>query len=922
MLSIRLTRDESTTARSPNRRAQSLLDLALKDPPHQPGAPGDEAEEFARFLASTLHSATPPLEGSPLAYQHYELTLTPAGVPWVLGRGAMGITYKARDLNLHCEVALKVINPRYLAEPGARERFLREARAAAGLRHPHIASIFHLGFRGEEAFYAMEYIVGETLADRVNRQGPFDPASALDIAAQVALALAAAHHRGFLHRDIKPANLMLVSREENRSTQPVIKVIDFGLVKGIAEADTTGDHAFTGSYFIGTPVYASPEQLAHRPLDPRTDLYSLGATLLHLLTGATAEANPRLPDACRELPPPVVDLLDALLQKDMAARPPDAAAALKLIEDCRAGLERTSAPISRVPGDRRSARGQSLRRYTREFICLGVALLGVVIFIGTRLLPGKSFKAERIAVLPFVSHGDNVGLATNLTNDLRLSLAKPPAFEAVALSPGTYRQDRQGSLTDSSPLPRPVRWLFSGSVESQGDLLKVEVRLAESRTRRVVWSDVCQYSLRVCSTESARADATRKIMTDLAASTFRGSKRFSTGQGISLEASTELARAEVYYQAVTRQDNQFAIECCKRALTLAPNFVKAHALLARAYCQRHLQYGEPPDWLPLAQAGADRAIQLAPSSPEGHNALAYIDFALGKQWEALAEDRRAIAAAPGYWLALREYGTSWIGLGHPERAIPWLKAAIDIEPNKVGGYCYLASAYSDLCEDDLAEQCAQLAMRIDSTIQKPTDLLVRLDMLRGRWAEARLLCQKALISRPKSRALLILQAQLDLIEGNNSEAERAFRTLIANDSNGGALYYGSMSYLSALGFLRWKQGHQIEGERLLQQAADLDLHAEPGSPPYLYDLAAIRTIQGRNQEALTTLRKSLAVGWLDFRSLKIDPRFEGIRSSAEFQRILAEMEAKVTRMQQEARRAELARVRLEDDPTGPDEGAR
>ena len=275
LLSIRLSRRIQPGGGSFHQQAGSLLDLALDGgTAAEPGSSCGGDEEFADFLDTIVPAPEAGAENSHW-YQHYEVLSTPTGEPWVLGRGAMGITYKARDTNLHCEVALKVINPRYLSDPTARDRFLREARAAAGLRHPNIASIYHLGFRGDDAFYAMEYIAGVTLAEHVKRHGPLEAGAALDVAGQIALALAAAHRKGFLHRDIKPTNLMLVGGEEETPGRPVVKVIDFGLVTGLAGGEILEEDFAAVRYFVGTPSFASPEQLARRPLDARADLYSL-----------------------------------------------------------------------------------------------------------------------------------------------------------------------------------------------------------------------------------------------------------------------------------------------------------------------------------------------------------------------------------------------------------------------------------------------------------------------------------------------------------------------------------------------------------------------------------------------------------------------------------------------------------------------
>jgi serine/threonine protein kinase/TPR repeat protein len=217
----------------------------------------------------------------PEAFDHYEVQKRDDGSLYELGRGAMGITYKAFDKNLRVPVALKVILGAAIQSELARQRFVREARAAAQLRHQNVASVFHLGVMGDTYFYAMEFIEGETLDDLIRRTGPIEPRLALRITVQVARALAAAEKQHLVHRDIKPSNIMLQSGEDDLS----VKVIDFGLAKSCKESNNEDLVTLSMGGFIGTPQFASPEQLEEQDLDIRSDIYSLGVTLWYMLAG-------------------------------------------------------------------------------------------------------------------------------------------------------------------------------------------------------------------------------------------------------------------------------------------------------------------------------------------------------------------------------------------------------------------------------------------------------------------------------------------------------------------------------------------------------------------------------------------------------------------------------------------------------------
>jgi predicted ATPase len=261
-------------------------------------------------------------------FENYELAKGDDGTPIELGRGAMGVTYKAIDVDLRCPVTLKVISERYLGEESARLRFLREARAAASVRHPNVASVLHLGRTGNSYFYTMEFVEGETLEHLIRRSGRVEVKLALEIATQVAAGLAAVHEQNLVHRDIKPTNIM-VSLKEGGAV--IAKIIDLGLAKAVNEPGSQTAISIPGG-FAGTPEFASPEQFAGVGVDIRSDLYSLGVTLWEMVTsktpfcGSPAEVmyqhqhKPLPLEQLKFVAQPVVVLLEALLKKDPARR--------------------------------------------------------------------------------------------------------------------------------------------------------------------------------------------------------------------------------------------------------------------------------------------------------------------------------------------------------------------------------------------------------------------------------------------------------------------------------------------------------------------------------------------------------------------------------------------------------------------------
>jgi serine/threonine protein kinase len=292
-----------------------------------------------------LHGALEPENGtgeavcSELRFEHYQVLKSEDGTPIELGRGAMGVTYKALDVDLRRPVTLKVIHARYLNDESARLRFLREARGAASVRYPNVASVFHLGKSGENYFYAMEFVDGETLEKLLRNSSRLDWEMALEIVSQIAAGLAAIQKQHLVHRDIKPSNIMVRLQGDRVES---VQVIDLGLAKPVEDSASNTGISVLGS-FVGTPEYASPEQFSGVRADIRSDLYSLGVTLWEMSTGglpfsgSPAELmhqhqHGTLPmEKLTGTPQPIRALLEVLLEKDPARRFQDPAELVKVI---------------------------------------------------------------------------------------------------------------------------------------------------------------------------------------------------------------------------------------------------------------------------------------------------------------------------------------------------------------------------------------------------------------------------------------------------------------------------------------------------------------------------------------------------------------------------------------------------------------
>jgi serine/threonine protein kinase/tetratricopeptide (TPR) repeat protein len=419
-----------------------------------------ESEEASREVVRSASAS----EATSQRFEHYEVLASEDGKPIELGRGAMGVTYKAFDINLHCPVTLKVISERYLGDESARFRFLREARAAASVRHPNVASVFHLGRTGDSYFYAMEFVEGETLEKLIKRSGPLEVKLALEIATQVAAGLAAVHEQHLVHRDIKPTNIMVRLKEKGGVTA---KIIDLGLAKTVDESASEAGISSPGA-FAGTPEFASPEQFAGVQVDIRSDLYSLGVTLWVMATGQTPfrgtsgkvmyqHQHAPLPlEQLKDAPQPVVALLEKLLEKDPAQRfqtPDELLKAIPMITgalDVRRRISRESlqkTPTTALPV---GVRKRPTRLAPKKISIARLPITGSEVFgreedIG---FLDDAWANQQVNVVTIVAWG-GVGKSTLVNHWLRRMAAEQYRSAQLVFGWSFYRQGTSGDTSSA-----------------------------------------------------------------------------------------------------------------------------------------------------------------------------------------------------------------------------------------------------------------------------------------------------------------------------------------------------------------------------------------------------------------------------------------------------------------------------------------
>ena len=467
-------------------------------------------------------------------FENYEMMLDQDGKPIELGRGAMGITYKALDVDLRFPVVLKVIGKKYVGDESARLRFLREARAAARVRHPNVASVFRLAKSSGEYFYAMEFVEGETLESLIQHRGRLEVSLALEIASQVAAGLSAVYEQNLVHRDIKPSNIMARLREDGQVTA---KIIDLGLAKGVGEPGSESAISAAGA-FAGTPQFASPEQFAGLGLDIRSDLYSLGVTLWEMLAGQAPfrgsptelmyqhQHGPLPVEQLKGLPQPVVVLLEVLLEKDPTQRIQSPAELLKAIPLVTAAI---NAGRSVTPQELRAIFGQRPARLQKSFpgtvkalvissrVRLLAWLLAAPLIAGAVILavngifrvnqpvelsvaPSVSSKAPEnsIAVLPFESLSEDRGdayFADGVQDEILSKLARLSQLKVISrTSVMAYRPPNNRDVR-SIGAALGVAHLVEGTVQRDHNLVRITTQLVDARTDETLWSESYQRDL-------------------------------------------------------------------------------------------------------------------------------------------------------------------------------------------------------------------------------------------------------------------------------------------------------------------------------------------------------------------------------------------------------------------------------------------
>ncbi|HUF24617.1 MAG TPA: protein kinase [Vicinamibacterales bacterium] len=754
-----------------------------------------------------------------------------------IGAGGMGVVYRAHDPRLQRDVAIKVLPPGTLADPVARKRFRNEALAISKLNHPGISTVHDVGSDEGTDYLVMELVPGVSLDKKV-QGGASSERDVLDLGAQMALALAAAHEQHIIHRDLKPGNLRLTP--DGR-----LKMLDFGLARSLEAATglTTTAADLESDGVAGTLPYMSPEQLRNEQVDQRTDIWAAGAVLYELATGtrpfgatsAVALAGdilhkpPTTPRALRgDLSPGLESIVLRCLEKEPGRRYQSARELAAALTALTAGTPSSAMFAARRP------------RTALVAVALVAAAAGLGVWWALQSRAREARPAIRtVAVMPLQNLSadpDQDYFAEGLTDALVTDLSRIEGLRVLARgSVARYREE--GKVPSDLARDLGVDAVVDGTVLREGNQVRISTQLVLAATNTNLWAQSYQRDLK--DVLGLQRDVAQAIAEEVRLQIAPEHQQvLARRQPVDPAAYDAYLRGRHFWNKRGLEDLRKAVAYFEEAITRDPTYASAYSGVADAYISLY-DYGylSAADVAAKVRPAARKALELDDSLAEAHNSLAHLAL---HDWEwdlAEAEFKRAIALDRGYVPAYHWYALCLTAIGRTDDAIAVMQQARELDP---------------------------LSLRINADLG--------MALLAGkRYDEAIAQEEKTLELDPNFRVAYWIRGMAYQQKHLVDEAEASYREALKRSP-------GNPNYLAALGNLYGAAGRKADAHAILDQMHALN--QKRAVSPFFF--ALVYAGLGAKEEALAWLERSYQERSGSIRYLKVEPRLDNVRSEPRF----------------------------------------
>jgi serine/threonine protein kinase/tetratricopeptide (TPR) repeat protein len=652
-----------------------------------------------------------------------------------LGRGGMGVVYKAEDTRLQRPVALKFLPHQWVSDPDARERFIQEARAASALDHPNVCSIYEIGETEDGRMYiSMAYYEGESLREKI-RRAPLCPEEAVDIALQVARGLGKAHGKGVVHRDIKPANI-LVTQDR------VAKIVDFGLAKLAGQVKLTREGTT-----VGTVAYMSPEQAKGEAVDQRTDIWSLGVVLYEMLSGVMPfkgdyeqtlihsilqDEPERLTKFRKALPAGLENIVFKALSKKPAGR-------YQTMEEMLEDLKAVADGLRPESGASLFLRGRILGiKKTHAYPALAVLVIAAVLG-ALFIFPKRGQAMDSIAVMPLENLSgdpDQDSLAESIHDDLITNLAGLSGLKTVIARRTVMRFKGKDTPPQQIAKDLRVKALVTGALRRTGDNVRVTAQLIDPESGSQVWAQSYEHDLgeiNLLENEIVAAIA-REVNLQL---TLEEKSRLATARTVNPEAYVAYTKGKFYLNQLTPEGLKNGLDYMQQAIDKDPANPLPYAALALGYCRIGHSNNPPPDAFLRAKEAALKAEELGGTLAETEAALGQIKLFDEWDWDGGGKAlQHALALNPSLADAQRMYSWYLLLIGRNDEAIAAMKRAIELDPLAPLWSSDLGWQYWSMGRNEEAMDAQQKALELNPKFEQALSVMSCLYTEKGMFEEA------------------------------------------------------------------------------------------------------------------------------------------------------------------------------------------